>query len=70
MIERQLHEPREGDAAAGDRVDFGADDRDQIRVAGVGKMIRIDSVRLRGASHSVDCRGKGERERGMKMPPV
>ena len=43
MIERQLHESREGDAATGS-VDLGADGRDQIRIAAVGNVIGIESA--------------------------
>ena len=41
MIERQLHEPREGDAATGG-VNLGADDGDEIRLVGVESGIGIE----------------------------
>src|SRR5215208_3379059 len=71
MIECQLHEPGEGDAATGG-VDFGADDRDQIRIATVGNLtvIGIESAGWRGTSHDGDCRGKEDGEQELRMPPV
>jgi hypothetical protein len=43
MIERELHEPRERNAATGG-VDLGVDDRDQIRVADIRCVIGIESA--------------------------